>query len=267
MKTNALKGIIIPLFITTVCSIFLVTNSALAQNNQTKKITNVRVEQAQVVNPGNEANKLTDDQKAKIKDMRIEHMKSIQTLKAQNAELTAHLKTLNIAEKPDNKAIFKTIDEITALRGDIMKRNITFEQSIKSLLTPEQIKALEMRRMNGRFAMGGRNQNFGQQGNRNSGRGQMGGGQMGRGGMRPQGQMMQRGQMGQGGMSPQGQMMQRGQMGQGGAMRPQGQMMQRGQMGQGGGQMMPQGQVQKRFQIIRQGQPNVSDTTKTKNKN
>ena len=245
MKTNALKGIIIPLLITTICSIFLVTNSVSAQNNQTKKVTNVRIQQAQVVNPANAPNKLTDDQKAKIKDLRIEHMKALQTLKAQNQELTAHLKTLNLAERPDNKAIFKTIDDITAIHGDIMKRNITFIQSIKALLTPEQIKAMEMRRMNGRFGMGGRNQNFGQQGNRNFGRGQKG-----RGGMRPQGQMMQRGQMGQGGMRPQGQMMQRGQMGQGG-MRPQ-------------AQMMPQGQMQKRFQMIRQGRPMVSDTTKTK---
>jgi len=41
-------------------------------------------------------------------------------------------------------------------------------------------------------------------------------------------------------------------------------MMLRGQMGQSGGQMMPQGQVQRRLQIIRQGRPMVSDTTKTK---
>ena len=259
MKTNALKGILIPLFITTICSIFLVTNSVLAQNNSQKKVTTVRVQTARVIDQVNAPNKLTDDQKAKIKDLRIEHIKALQTLKAQNQELTAHLKTLNLAERPDNKAIFKTIDDITAIHGDIMKRNITFRQSIKALLTPEQIKAMEMSRMNGRFGMGGRNQNSGQQGNRNFGRGQMG-----RGGMRPQGQMMQRGQMGQGGMRPQGQMMGRGQMGQGGGMGPQGQMMLRGQMGQSGGQMMPQGQVQRRLQIIRQGRPMVSDTTKTK---
>ena len=248
MKTKALKGIIIPLFITTICSIFLFTNSVLAQNNQTRKVTTVRVQSAQEVNPANAALKLTDDQKAKIKDLRIEHMKATQSLRAQNAELVAHLKTLNLAEKPDNKAIFKAIDEMTAMRGDIMKRNITFRQSIKAILTPEQIKAMELRKMNGRFAMGARNQNRGQQGNRNFGRGQMQQrGQMGRGGMRPQGQMMQRGPKGQGGMGPQGPMMNR-----------QGQ-------GLGGGQMMPQGQMQRRFQIIRDGQPKITvDTLKTK---
>ncbi len=89
MKTKALKGIIIPLFITTICSIFLVTNSVMAQNNPNKKVTTVRVERARVVDSGNAANKLTAEQKTKIQDLRIEHMIAIQTLKAQNAELTS----------------------------------------------------------------------------------------------------------------------------------------------------------------------------------
>lgn len=256
MKTIAIKGKIIPLLITGLCLIFLASNSALAQNKQAKNVKTVKIE-AKEVKQENKAAKLTDDQKEKMKDLRAENMKAIQTLKAQNEELKAHLKTLNIAEKPDNKAIFKTIDELTANQGEMMKRMFTFKQSVKALLTPEQLKAMEARGgMNRHMGMGGRNQMGRMQGNRNFGRGQM----MQRGGMNRMGQMQR------GGMNRPGQMMQRGQgqMGQGG-MRPQGQMMNRqGGQGFGGGQMMPQGQMQKRFQIIRQGRPVVSDSTKTK---
>lgn len=242
MKTIAIKGKIIPLLITGLCLIFLAPNSTMAQNKQSKNVKTVRIE-AKEVKQGNMAAKLTDDQKAKMKDLRVEYMKAIETLKAQNEEMAAHLKTLNIAEKPDTKAIFKTIDEMMANRGEIMKRSISFREACKALLTPEQLKAMEARGMNRRMEMGGRNQNWKKQGNRNFGRGQM----MQRGGMNRPGQMMQGGQMGQGGMRPQRQMMNR-----------------QGGQGSGGGQMMPQGQMQRRFQIIREGHPSVSDSTKTK---
>ena len=242
MKTIAMKGIIIPLFITLLCLILLVPIKIMAQVNQVKNTKIVRVERAMVIDQGKLNAKLTDEQKAKIKDLRVAHMKAVQLLKAQSQEIAAHLKTLNLADKPDNKAIFKTIDELVAIRGDIMKSNITFKQSIKAILTPEQFKELQLRFLNKRGEMGGRNQNWKRQGNSNFGRGQM----MQRGGMNRPGQMMQRGQMRQGGM------------------RPQGPMMNRQGSGFGGGQMMPQGQMQKRFQVIRQGQPNVPDTTKIK---
>ena len=253
MKTFAIKGKIIPWLITGLCLIFLASNSALAQNKQANNVKTLKIE-AKEVKQENKAAKLTDDQKAKIKDLRAANMKTVQTLKAQNEELKAHLKTLNIAEKPDNKAIFKTIDELTANQAEMMKKMITFKQSVKALLTPEQLKALELRGgMNRQMGMRGRNQMGGMQGNRNFGRGQM----MQRGGMNRMGQMQR------GGMNRPGQMMQRGQgqMGQGG-MRLQGQMMNR-QGGQGnGGQMMQQPQMQRRIQIIREGKPLVSDSVR-----
>ena len=260
MKTIAIKGRIIPLLITGLCLVFLASNSALAQNKQAKNVKTINIEAKEVKQENNPA-KLTDDQKAKIKDLRMENMKAVRTLKAQNEELKAHMKTLNIAEKPDNKAIFKSIDELTSNQAEMMKKMITFKQSVKALLTPEQLKALELRGgMNRHMGMGDRNQRGRMQGNRNFGRGQM----MQRGGMNRMGQMQD------GGMNRQGQMMQRGQgqMGQGqmgqGGMRQQGQMMNH-QGGQGfGGQMTPQAQMQRRMQMYRQGRPAISDSTKTK---
>jgi len=239
MKTNAIKGKIIPLLITVLCLIFLAPNNIMAQDRQAKNVKNIKIE-AKEIRQGNNALKLTDDQKAKMNDLRVEHMKAVQTLKAQSQELKAHLKTLNLAEKPDNKAIFKTIDELTANQGEIMKHMITFKQSMKTILTPDQLKALELRGMNRHMGMGGRNQIWGQQGNRNFGHRPM----MQRGGMNRPGMMQRGGQMGQGGMRPQGQM----------TNRPD----------NGGGQMMQQGPMQKRFMMIRQGHPLPADSTKTK---
>jgi Spy/CpxP family protein refolding chaperone len=239
MKTNAIKGKFIPLLVTGLCLIFLAPHSIMAQDKQAKNVKTIKIETKEI-RQEKSALKLTDDQKAKMKDLRVENMKVIQTLKAQSQELKAHLKTLNLAEKPDNKAIFKTIDELTANRGEIMKHMITFKQSVKAILTPEQLKAFELRRMNRHMGMGGHNQMWGQQGNRNFGRGQM----MQRGGMNRPGIMRRGGQMGQGGMRPQGPMMNR--------------------PDNDSGHMMPHGQMQKRFQMMRQGRPLPSDSTKLK---
>jgi len=258
MKTKSVKGILIPLSITIICLIFLIPNSIIAQNNQGNNVKTITIQGMPMGDKNPNAVKLTDDQKTKMKDLRVEHMKAIQLLKSQNQEMAAHLKTLNLADKPDNKAIFKTIDEMMANRGEIMKRTISFKQATKAILTPDQIKALELRRGNrGGMMMRGRNQMFGQGGRNNFGRGQMQrGGMMMRGGQNRPGQMMQMpGQFGQRGMGQQGQMM-----------NPQ------GRQGFGGGQLFKiqsdqpgqPGQMQKRIQIIKKdGQPKTPDTTKT----
>jgi Spy/CpxP family protein refolding chaperone len=254
MKTIAIKGRIIPLLITGLCLVFLASNSALAQNRQAKNVKTVNLEAKEVKQENNPA-KLTDDQKAKIKDLRMENMKAVRTLKAQNEELKAHLKTLNIAEKPDNKAIFKTIDELTANQAEMMKKMITFKQSVKALLTSEQLKALELRGgMNRHMGMGDRNHMGRMQGNRNFGRGQM----MQRGGMNRMGQMQG------GGMNRPGQMMQQGQMFRGGMSPNELMIIRQGGQGIGGGQMTPPAQMQRRMQMFRQGRPAISDSTKTK---
>ena len=236
MKTISIKGLIINLFITGLSLIILAPNNAIAQNKPEKNIKTVRVEKAFRGHEGKMVAKLTADQKTKIKDLRLEHMKAIRLLKAQSEELEAHFKTLNLAEKPDNKAIFKTIDEMTATRGEIMKRMVSFKQAFKSILTPEQIKEMELRQLNNRLGLNNMNQNRGQQGGRNFGRQHM----------------MHSGQM------PQEQMMQQQMM-----MKHQ-QMMNHQGPNFGDGQMSPQMQMKKRFKVIQEDQPKTPDTTTVK---
>jgi Spy/CpxP family protein refolding chaperone len=81
---------------------------------------------------------LTDDQKAKIKDLKTQLAKETLPLKNQLGELKAKERTLTTAATPDMKAINANIDEITTVRGKIMKATEGTNQKIRALLTDEQ---------------------------------------------------------------------------------------------------------------------------------
>lgn len=81
---------------------------------------------------------LTADQKTKIEALRVKHIKEVTPLKNELAEKKAHLTTLESAEKPDKDAINKTIDEISALHGKIMKLSVNHRLDVASNLTDEQ---------------------------------------------------------------------------------------------------------------------------------
>lgn len=94
---------------------------------------------------------LTDEQKTKIKDLMYERTKERQMTKAELAEKRAHLRTLALADAPDRKAIDKTIDEISALQGTMLKHAIDMKFNLKSVLTPEQYKDWDMHRHQAKF--------------------------------------------------------------------------------------------------------------------
>jgi len=81
---------------------------------------------------------LTEDQMTKIKSLRLETMKETTPLKAQMKEKKAHLNTLAIAEKADMKAIEKTIDEMGAIRVQMMKAHAKMRQGVRAILTDDQ---------------------------------------------------------------------------------------------------------------------------------
>jgi Spy/CpxP family protein refolding chaperone len=81
---------------------------------------------------------LTEEQKAKIKELRITHFKEAQTFHNQLGELKAKELTLATVEKPDMKAIYANIDEITKVQNSLMRSKAAFQQQIRALLTDEQ---------------------------------------------------------------------------------------------------------------------------------
>jgi len=93
---------------------------------------------------------LTEDQKKKLKELRTPLHKEILPLKNQLAEKKAHLKTLQTAEKADLKSINSTIDEMTLLQSQIMKKRAAHTQAIRAILTDDQRIAFDMRASSGR---------------------------------------------------------------------------------------------------------------------
>ncbi|MDR0296251.1 MAG: periplasmic heavy metal sensor [Prevotellaceae bacterium] len=89
---------------------------------------------------------LSDEQRNSIKELRLAMGKEAR----QNADLLrekrVQLNTLQKAENPDQTAINSTIDEITALQGQIMKSRADFRTKISGLLTEEQRVAFQQKR-------------------------------------------------------------------------------------------------------------------------
>ena len=94
---------------------------------------------------------LTDDQKTKIKDLRLNNIRETKVFRNQLGELKARERTLTTADKPDLKAIDSNIDEITKARGQILKAKAHFVQQVRALLTDEQRTIFDSHHENHRF--------------------------------------------------------------------------------------------------------------------
>lgn len=81
---------------------------------------------------------LNDDQKARIKELRLTFYKETQPLRNQLGELKAKQRTLTTADKADMKAINANIDEITKIQNQLMKKSVAMQQQFRSLLNEEQ---------------------------------------------------------------------------------------------------------------------------------
>jgi Spy/CpxP family protein refolding chaperone len=81
---------------------------------------------------------LTDQQKQKIEELCLATKKEMNGIKNLMGEKQAHLKTLQDADKADMVAINKTIDEISVLKADMMKKHEATRQTVRGLLTDKQ---------------------------------------------------------------------------------------------------------------------------------
>lgn len=115
---------------------------------------------------------LTPEQRSAIRDLRTAHIKKTELIRAEIGEKEARMNTLRLAEKADEKAIDRTIDEIAKLRGDLMKEREAHHRQVKSLLTEEQRVHFDARNPGGRGkGLGPDNDRPGRDG-RGQGRGQ-----------------------------------------------------------------------------------------------
>jgi Spy/CpxP family protein refolding chaperone len=81
---------------------------------------------------------MTTELKTKMDALKVTHMKQIQALKNKMHELKAHQRTLETADKPDMKAVYANIDEMTKLQNQMMKAQADHRNEIRSMLNDEQ---------------------------------------------------------------------------------------------------------------------------------
>lgn len=94
---------------------------------------------------------LTEEQKSSIEKLRTAHFRDVEKMRAEIGEKEAHLNTLRVADNPDAKAIDRTIDEISQLRGNIMKAREAHRRDIRALLTDDQKAFFDARPGRGKF--------------------------------------------------------------------------------------------------------------------
>ncbi|KAF0195941.1 MAG: hypothetical protein FD166_2668 [Bacteroidetes bacterium] len=105
---------------------------------------------------------LTEEQRISMEKLRIAHFRKTELIRAEIGEKEARMNTLRLAEEPDDKAIDRTIDDISKLKGDLMKEREAHHRAVKALLNDEQKAFFDNRP--------GRDRNRGD-GNRKNGRG------------------------------------------------------------------------------------------------
>lgn len=132
MKTKILLAFFIAVFSMSI------TGNLNAQNHKgTKQCSN-----SKGLNPhkcmGQMLPGITDEQKAKIKKIHLNLKKELMPLQNKMAEKKAHLKTLATAENVDANAVNTTIDEIAALKAQMMKKQMAAKQEMRKLLNEEQ---------------------------------------------------------------------------------------------------------------------------------
>lgn len=81
---------------------------------------------------------LTDEQRSKLKELRLANQKQTLPLKNQLGEKQAKLKTLTTSEKVDMKGVNKLIEEIGGLKIQMAKLKAATHQKVRAELTEEQ---------------------------------------------------------------------------------------------------------------------------------
>ncbi|MBW6491762.1 MAG: periplasmic heavy metal sensor [Lentimicrobium sp.] len=112
---------------------------------------------------------LTEDQKTSIEKLRTAHLRKASLIRAEIGEKQARMNTLRLAEKQDVKAIDQTIDEISKLKGDLMKEREAHKREVRSLLNDEQKTVYDSRQ--GRGFRDGKDYRAGRSGKGEYGRG------------------------------------------------------------------------------------------------
>ena len=89
---------------------------------------------------------LTEDQKAQIKEIRESARKEMEPQRQETKKLRMKMMELKSADNPDQKQINELIDKQAKVKAEMMKSRTAAELKVRSLLTPEQRKAVDAKK-------------------------------------------------------------------------------------------------------------------------
>jgi Spy/CpxP family protein refolding chaperone len=125
--------------ITALLALALAAAAAFGQAKTEKKIVKrVTVGEAAPCEKGPCGLKLTEEQRKKIDALETETEKALLSVRAQIGVKDAELKQLMLADKADQAAVEKKVEEIGALRTEMEKKRVLQRIAVRGLLTPEQ---------------------------------------------------------------------------------------------------------------------------------
>lgn len=81
---------------------------------------------------------LTEEQKAQVKEIRLENAKATKDLKNELNELRAKKRTLMSEEKLNKKEIYANIDKCSAINQELSKERLKMRLAMRNILTEEQ---------------------------------------------------------------------------------------------------------------------------------
>ncbi len=91
---------------------------------------------------------LTPEQQKQIDALKLNLMKESMTIKNLIEEKKAHLITVSSGDNVDLTAVNKTVDELFALKADLVKKHEAFKQDVRKLLTADQKVVFDLNQAN-----------------------------------------------------------------------------------------------------------------------
>ncbi|MDQ7051351.1 MAG: Spy/CpxP family protein refolding chaperone [candidate division KSB1 bacterium] len=109
---------------------------------------------------------LTDEQKAKMADLRLELQKEIAPLRAKLVALRTDLKLLLIEDNPNMRKIEARQSEISQVQEQISLARVRHQVKVRQMLTPEQRKKFDVFILSGKKGKRGMHKHAGRPGPR-----------------------------------------------------------------------------------------------------
>ena len=130
----------------TIGVVALLVGSSFAQNAEMAPAKKAEVRKEKRHRMMADIPNLTEDQKAEIKKIKGEGHEKAEPQRKAMKELRSKLSALKMAENPDLQQINSLIDESAKMKAEMEKSRTASQLKVRSILTPEQRKAVDAQR-------------------------------------------------------------------------------------------------------------------------